>query len=76
MKRTFFQVDPDEPIILHRKELLNKRFPFASLRDPKVESEFKIALLEVLARWEYVVITVVIDKQAHRNKYRVWHYHP
>lgn len=76
MKRTFFQVDPDEPIILHRKELLNKRFPFASLRDPKVEAQFNIALLEVLARWEYVVITVVIDKQAHRNKYRVWHYHP
>lgn len=76
LKREFFQRDPDEPVILHRKELVNKRPPFHTLRDPQVEQRFNVALLAALARWEYHVITVVIDKREHRDRYQVWHYHP
>ncbi len=76
LKRTFFQHDPDVPVIFHRKELVNKRSPFYSLRDPDVERQFNTMLLTSLARWEYRVITVVIDKRAHRDQYQVWHYHP
>ena len=76
LKRDFFQCDPDEPVIFHRKELVNKRPPFHPLRDPEVEERFNTALLTALARWEYRVVTVVIDKQAHRDQYQVWHYHP
>jgi hypothetical protein len=76
LKRRFFQRDPDEPVVFHRKELVNRRPPFAALRDPQVELEFNAALLDALARWEYRVITVAIDKKAHRDRYRVWHYHP
>ncbi len=76
LKRRFFQRDPDEPIVFHRKELLNRRSPFVALRDPNTELEFNTALLDALARWEYRVITVAIDKKAHRDRYRVWHYHP
>jgi hypothetical protein len=32
--------------------------------------------LIALARWEYDVVTVVIDKKEHRDRYQVWHYHP
>jgi hypothetical protein len=76
LKREFFQRDPDEPVIFHRKELVNKRPPFHALRDPQVEREFNAALLLALARWEYHAITVVIDKLEHRDRYQVWHYHP
>lgn len=76
IKRDFFQRDPDEPIIFHRKELVNKRPPFDALRDPATEQRFNTILLTALARWDYRVITVVIDKKAHRDQYHVWHYHP
>jgi len=76
IKREFFQHDPDEPGILHRKELVNKRPPFHPLRDPETEQRFNLALLTALARWDYRVVTVVIDKRAHRDQYQVWHYHP
>lgn len=29
-----------------------------------------------LARWDYRVITVVIDKKLHRDQYQVWHFLP
>ena len=76
IKREFFQRDPDEPVIFHRKELVNKRPPFHSLRYPEVEKRFNTALLMALARWEYDVITVVIDKKEHRDRYQAWHHHP
>ncbi len=76
IKREFFQHDPDEPVIFHRKELVNKARPFQALRDPEVEQHFNTALLTALARWDYRVITVVLDKKAHRDQYQVWHYHP
>jgi hypothetical protein len=33
LKRTFFREDPDEPVILHRKEIVNRRRAFQVLRD-------------------------------------------
>ena len=76
IKVEFFQQDPDEPIIFHRKELVNKRPPFQALLDPAVEQAFNSRILAALAGWEYRVITVVIDKLAHREEYMVWHFHP
>jgi hypothetical protein len=76
IKREFFQRDPDEPVIFHRKELVNKRPPFHTLRDRETEQRFNTVLLTALARWEYRVVTVVIDKKTHRDQYLVWRYHP
>jgi hypothetical protein len=76
IKRAFFQRDPDQPVIFHRKELLNKRPPFQPLREPETEHRFNTTLLTALAGWDYHVITVVLDKRAHRDQYQVWHYHP
>lgn len=76
LKRRFFQRDPDVPIIFHRKELVNRRPPFQTLNDPAIEAAFNTALLEALTRWDYRVITVVLDKKEHRDRYRVWHHQP
>lgn len=76
IKREFFQQDPDDPVVFHRKEMVNKRWPFHALRDPELEERFNSSLLAALARWEYRVITVVVDKQAHRNHHQIWPLHP
>lgn len=76
IKRQFFQDDPDEPVIFHRKELVNRQPPFHPLREPAIEHSFNLRLLEALAHWEYRVVTIVIDKREHRDRYQVWRHHP
>jgi hypothetical protein len=76
IKRQFFMHDPDLPVILHRKEIVNRRPPFEALRDSEVEKLFNHAILDGLKRWDYRIITVVIDKKIHRDQYSVWRYHP
>lgn len=76
LKRRYFGSHPDEPIILHRKELVNQRGPFVALRDPDLRGAFDAELLHLLRELDYVVITAVIDKLDHLNRYRSWSYDP
>jgi hypothetical protein len=76
LKQEFFESHPDEPIVLHRKELVNKKPPFAALRDPVVERAFNARLLAVLRQLDYSVITVCIDKLEHNQRYGQWAAHP
>lgn len=76
LKRDYFGSHPDDPVILHRKELLNAKPPFDCLADAAARERFDAELLALLAELEYIVITVVIDKQAHVEQYRVWRYDP
>jgi hypothetical protein len=76
LKADFFGGHPDDPVILHRKELINRKPPFGSLKNQEAESEFNKQLLSFLANWEYIVVTVVIDKQEHLQRYAKWHYDP
>lgn len=68
--------DPDEPIILHRKHILQKRDCFSCLRDVELEQRFNEGLLAILRDLEYRVVTVVIDKQAHLRRYNTWRADP
>ena len=65
-----------KPLILHRKELVNRNWPFDALRDPGKEEAFNHDLLLLLEKLEYVVITATIDKLEHVNQYSVWRHHP
>lgn len=76
LKKVFFTSDPDEPVILHRKEILYKKGPFYVLKDEKLEKQFNTQLLELLNSWEYSVIGVVIDKKEHNDRYSIWKYDP
>lgn len=76
LKERYFNSHPDEPLIFHRKELVNKRPPFSALRDPAVERDFNRDLLQLLTELDYVVITVVIDKLEHQRRYQVWRFDP
>ncbi len=76
LKRKYFDSHPDEPVIFHRKEMLNARAPFAALKDPGVRSDFDQELLAALRGWEYAVITVCLDKKAHKEMYKAWRFDP
>ncbi|MFA6570198.1 MAG: DUF3800 domain-containing protein [Bacteroidota bacterium] len=74
LKEKYFGSHPDEPIIFHRKELVNKKFPFGALRNPEIEKSFNKEFLSKLSSWDYKIITVTIDKLEHERQYNVWKY--
>lgn len=76
LKVKYFKSHPDDPIILHRKELVNAKYPFNVLKDEKVKRKFDKELLAFLNQWEYSAITVCLDKKAHKDTYKVWRYDP
>lgn len=76
LKTRFFRHHPDEPVILHRKEILNAKGPFESLRDTSIRAQFDGALLHLLRDWEYSVVSVCLDKKRHKETYTVWRYDP
>lgn len=76
LKSEFFRHHPDDPVILHRKELINRKPPFEALEDDNVRFRFDEMLLCRLKRWEYSIISVCLDKKAHKETYQVWRYDP
>lgn len=76
LKQRYFVSHPDEPIILHRKELVNAAHPFQALRNPETKDAFNRDLLALLTAWHYRVITVCLDKKRHNETYTTWRYDP
>jgi hypothetical protein len=76
LKARFFRSHPDEPVILHRKEMVNARPPFEGLRDDKIQKKFDQELLDLLDSWEYTIISVCLDKKRHKETYTTWRYDP
>jgi len=76
LKRRYFGFYHDEPIILHRKDLINQSPPFHSLRNPEIRKRFDEELLNLLSGWEYTVCTVCLDKKRHKETYTTWRYEP
>ena len=67
---------PDDPVILHREDMLNARKAFKTLRDPAVRAEWDTELMALIANAEFRVVAVVIDKLALRNDYGESAAHP
>lgn len=76
LKSKYFKPHPDEPVILHRKEIVNALPPFESLKQTNIRESFDADLLSALDSWEYVVLTVCIDKKKHKETYSAWRYEP
>ena len=76
LKAEYFHSHPDEPVIFHRKELLNAKPPFEALQDPTVRKQFDDELLGLMESWVYTVISVCLDKQKHKETYATWRYDP
>jgi hypothetical protein len=76
IKSRYFRSHPDDPVIFHRKEMVNAKPPFETLRDPVVLEIFDRELLELLSTWDYTVISVCLDKKKHKETYTTWRYDP
>jgi hypothetical protein len=76
LKAKFFNYHPDEPLVFHRKELVNAKYPFNALRDEAIKIAFDGDLLGFLKEWDYIVVTVCLDKKSHKETYQVWRYDP
>lgn len=76
LKSKFFHQHPDEPICLHRKDIVQTKGVFSVLKDEKVRQAFDQELINLLSRWNYTVFSVVIDKLEHKNQYKTWRYDP
>src|ERR1035437_5482987 len=53
-----------------------KKHPFKALLNTQTEKNFNLEFLELLSKWEFVTITVLIDKLAHQKLYEIWRYDP
>lgn len=67
-KYTFFAAHPDDPLVFHRKEILEGEKAFRSLKNAEKRAGFNAWLLTYLTELEYVAITSVIDKKEHKDK--------
>jgi hypothetical protein len=76
LKRTHFKVDPDRPVILHRKDIINFGGAFGGLRDLDKRNAFDASLLKYLSDGAYCVITAVLDKKGMLNQHHWGHQHP
>jgi len=69
LKQRHFPHNPDEPVVLHREDLVNRRGSFWRLRDPAARAGFDNDLLSVLSEAKFRVVAVVIDKLRLRESY-------
>ncbi len=76
IKKEYFHSHPDEPVVFHRKDMVNRRGVFDALKDASVRSRFNEELLKLLTQWKYVVFAVTVDKLKHQEKYQAWRYDP
>jgi hypothetical protein len=76
LKRDIFRSDPDVPIILHRKDLLQRKGIFGKLNDPTLRASFDTETLSIIAETPYSVITVLIDKKGMLNQKHWINRHP
>ena len=60
-KRDFF--DPDEQVILHAKEIMQRRGAFHILRNVETATRFDAGIIDLIANADYTIINVVIDKR-------------
>jgi len=63
-------------IVLHRREMMAKDGPFATLRDDHLRAQFDARFAALVCEVPAPAFTVSIDKQRHLEKYIVWQFSP
>lgn len=76
IKQKYFERDPDEAIIFHRKELVRKKPPFSILQNNEIETQFNQEFIQMMTNLNFVIISVLMDKKEHNEKYAKWKYDP
>jgi len=61
--------NPDEPVILHRKDIINRSGPFWRLRDEGTSKAFDDDLCLLIEEAEFLLVGVCIDKLRMKQEY-------
>lgn len=69
LKQRHLPHNPDEPLILHREDIVNQRGAFWRFRDWAAREAFDTDLLALIRHGEFRVVAVVIDKKALQDRY-------
>ena len=75
-KQELLPHNPDDPVILHREDIVNRRKVFKRLQDPALAKRFDEGLLDLLSRTKFTIVAVVIDKLQLRAAYADAAAHP
>ncbi len=62
LKHRHFTHHPDDPVILHREDMINARRDFRVLQDTALRKSFDTDLLDLLKQSNFTAVAVVIDK--------------
>lgn len=62
LKKKHFNQHPDDPVILHREDIINRRGVFKVLQNEQRRKHFDIDLLATIQKADFLVFAVVIDK--------------
>lgn len=65
LKRRLLPHSPDDPVVLHRKEIVQRSGPFYVLQNSEHREQFDTALLDLISNLPYVIFMVVLDKKQH-----------
>ncbi len=69
LKRRVFGPRPDDPVILHRSDIINRKGAFGMLRDTPRRMAFDDGLLGLVSTARFAMACVIIDKQGHLDRY-------
>jgi len=76
LKQQHFPHSPDDPLILHREDIYNKRHSFGVLADPSKNALWEQGLANFVRDSSFKIFAVVIDKKSHKEKYGNSAQHP
>jgi hypothetical protein len=76
LKQRHFAYHPDEPVILHREDIINRRGVYRLLMDEAKRKAFDDDLIKIVEDADYTVVAVAIDKLELRNAYGESAAHP
>lgn len=69
LKARHFGCDPDDPVILHREQIVARVGPFSVLKNPARDNAFKEDYLRLLQDSKFRAFAVVIDKISTSTQY-------
>lgn len=76
LKRRFLLHSPDDPVVLHRRDIMRKTAAFSPLRDDDHRRAFNEALIGLIQEQRFRIVQVVLDKNEHLERYGRAAYHP
>jgi len=69
LKQGHFPHSPDDPVLLHREDIYNKRRCFGILQDPFKNLSWEQDFAKFVRTSDFFLIGVVIDKKSHKERY-------